>query len=111
MKADGHLYSLNGTPAGKEGKTKVTINGSGIEVITNDNNGDDNYRYNNGEPMNKLDSMKIKLEKEQQKIKDSLEKAKEKIEKQLQKIGGNGNTEPTPLSSQLSVISPMVDIN
>jgi hypothetical protein len=111
MKADGHLYNLGGTPAGKEGKTKVTINGSGIEVITNDNNGDDNYRYNNGEPMNKLDSMKIKLEKEQQKIKDSLEKAKEKIEKQLQKIGDNGNTEPTPLSSQLSVISPMVDIN
>ncbi len=109
MKADGHLYNLNGTPAGKEGRTKVNINSSGIEVITNDNNGNDNYRYNNGEPMTKIDSMKVIIEKEQQKIKDSLEKAKEKIEKQLEKIGGN--TEPVPLSSQLSVFSPMVDIN
>jgi len=112
MNADGHLYNLNGTPAGKEGRTKVNINSSGIEVIeviTDDNNGNDNYRYNNGEPMNKLDSMKVKLEKEQQKIKDSLEKAKEKIEKQLEKIGDN--TEPVPLNSQLSVFSSMVDIN
>jgi phage shock protein PspC (stress-responsive transcriptional regulator) len=109
MKADGHLYSLNGTPAGKDGNTKVTINGNGIEVITNDNSNNDNYRYNNGEPMNKPDSIKVKLENEKQKIKDSLEKAKEKIEKQLEKIGDN--IEPTPLSSQLSVFSPMVDIN
>ena len=109
MKADGHLYSLSGAPTGKDGRTKVTINKNGIEVITNDNNGNDNYRYNSEEPMNKLDSMKVKLEKEQQKIKDSLQKAKEKIEKQLEKIGDN--TEPVPLSSQLSLLSPMVDIN
>ncbi len=109
MKADGHLYSLNGTDAGKEGRTKVTINGSGIEVITNDNNGNDNYRYNSGEPMNKLDSMKVKLEKEEQRVKDSLEKAKEKIEKQLDKM--KNSNEPTALSSQLPVLSPMVGIN
>lgn len=109
MKADGHLYSLNGTPAGKQGRTKVTINKNGIEVITNENGNDDNYRYNDGEPMNKLDSIKVKLENEKQKVKDSLQKAKEKIEKQLEKIGDN--TEPAPLSSQLSVLSPMVDIN
>ena len=109
MKEDGHLYSLSERHTGKDGRTKVIINKNGIEVITNDNNGNDNYRYNSEEPMNKLDSMKVKLEKEQQKIKDSLQKAKEKIEKQLEKIGDN--TEPVPLSSQLSLLSPMVDIN
>ena len=41
------------------------------------------------EPMNRLDSLKMKLENEKQKIKDSLEKAKQKIEKQLEKIGDN----------------------
>ena len=109
MGADGQLYTLKGVPAGKEGRTKVTINSNGIEVITdNNNNGDDNYRYNSGEPMNKIDSMKVKLENEKQKIKDSLEKAKEKIEKQLEKIGDN--IEPTPLSSQLPAFSPLMEI-
>ena len=78
MGADGKLYTLKGVPAGKEGRTRVTINGNGIEVITDEKNGDDNYRYNGGEPMNKIDSMKMKLETEKQKIKDSLQKAKEK---------------------------------
>jgi phage shock protein PspC (stress-responsive transcriptional regulator) len=110
MGADGQLYTLKGVPAVKKGSTKVTINSSGIEVITDDsNNSEDNYRYNNGEPVNKIDSMKVKLENEKQKIKDSLEKAKQKIEKQLEKIGEN--IEPVPLSSQLSVISPMIEIN
>jgi phage shock protein PspC (stress-responsive transcriptional regulator) len=109
MKADGHLYSLNGTPAGKDGNTKVTINSNGIEVITNDKGNDENYRYNNGEPVNKMDSLRTKMENEKQKIKDSLEKAKEKIDKQLEKIGNN--IEPSPLSSQLQMLSPMVDIN
>ena len=115
MKADGHLYSLTGMRAGKEekrpGRTRVTVNGESVEITTDDNSNDDNYRYKNGESMNKVDSTRTKMENEQQKIKDSLQKAKEKIEKQLQKIGDNGNTEPPPLSSQLSVISPMVDIN
>ncbi len=111
MGADGKLYNSAGESAGSEkaSRTKVTINGNGIEAITDGKNGNDNYRYNNGEPMNKIDSVKVILEKEQQKIKDSLQKAKEKIEKQLEKIGDN--TEPVPLSSQLSVFSPMVDIN
>ncbi|MFM6925836.1 MAG: PspC domain-containing protein [Ferruginibacter sp.] len=109
MKADGHLYSLNGTRAGKEGHTKVTINQNGIEVITNENGNEDNYRYNDGEPMNKLDSIKVKLENEKQKVKDSLQKAKEKIEKQLEKIGDN--SEPAAVSSKLTVITPVVEIN
>ena len=110
MGADGQLYTLNGVPAGKQGRTKVTINSNGIEVITDENNnGNDNYRYNGGEPMNKIDSMKAKLENEKQKIKDSLEKAKQKIEQQLEKIGSN--VEPAPLSSQLPALSPMIEIN
>ena len=59
--------------------------------------------------MNKIDSMKVKLENEKQKIKDSLEKAKQKIEQQLEKIGDN--IEPAPLSSQLPALSPMMEIN
>ena len=109
MGADGQLYTLKGVPAGKERRTQVRINSNGIEVTTDENNGDDNYRYNSGEPMNKLDSIKVKLETEKQKIKDSLEKAKQKIEQQLEKIGDN--IDPTPLSSQLPVFSPMMEIN
>ena len=108
MNADGRLHNLNGTPASRSGRTKVNINSNGVEVITNDNN-DDNYRYNNGEPMNKLDSMQMKLQKEKQKVKDSLEKAKQKIEQQLEKIGNN--TEPAPLSSQLPAYNAMISID
>jgi phage shock protein PspC (stress-responsive transcriptional regulator) len=112
MGADGKLYTLKGIPAGDEDedgnrRTRVKINSNGIEVITNDNDGD-NYRYNNGEPANKIDSLKAKLETEKQRIKDSLEKAKQKIENQLEKIGGNN--EPAPTSSQLHALSPMLEI-
>ncbi len=112
MGADGKLYTLKGILAGDEdengnGRTRVNINKNGIEVITNDNN-DDNYRYNNGEPVNKIDSLKVKLETEKQRIKDSLEKAKQKIEKQLEKIGDN--TQPAASSSQLHALSPMMEI-
>jgi phage shock protein PspC (stress-responsive transcriptional regulator) len=108
MGADGQLYTLNGVPAGKDGRTRVTINSNGIEVITDVINNDENYRYNNDEPMNKIDSMKMKLENEKRKIKDSLEKTKLKIEQQLEKIGDN--IEPIPLSSQLPVFSPLIQI-
>ncbi len=107
MKADGRLYNLKGVPSGRAGRTKVTINGDGIEVITDDNN--DSYRYNKNEPMSKLDSMQLKMEKEKEKIKDSLEKAKQKIEQQLEKIGDN--IEPTPVSYQMPVLNPMMSID
>jgi hypothetical protein len=111
MGADGKLYTLKGVPAGEEdenGRTKVKINRNGIEVITDDKDDDDNYRYNNGEPANKLDSLKLKLN-EKQRIKDSLfEKAKEKIEKELGK--GGENNQPSNISIQLPVLSPMTEI-
>ena len=120
MKADG-LYTLDGRRAedwDNDHDTKVKIGPSGIEIhdsgdeikidknglkIKDGNNGD-NYRYNRDEPTDKIDSMKMKLEKEQQRVKDSLEKIKQNVEKQLEKIddkkGGGGETSvvyPTPL--------------
>ncbi len=109
MKADGRLYKLDGTPASRKGRTRVNINSNGVEVITDDNS-DDNYRYNNGEPINKIDSLNQKLQNEKKRLKDSLEKVKEKIEQQLDKIGANNN-DPMPLNAQLPVYSPMININ
>jgi hypothetical protein len=107
MKADGHLYDLNGNPANKSGRTKIKINGNGIEIETD--NSQDNYRYNNNDPMNKIDSMNLHIEKEKQKLKDSLEKVKQKIETQLEKIGGQ--VEPATISFQMPAINPLVEIN
>jgi methyl coenzyme M reductase subunit C-like uncharacterized protein (methanogenesis marker protein 7) len=59
--------------------------------------------------MNKIDSMKVKQEKEQQQLKDSLQKVKDKIEKQLEKL--DNNEDPMPLSAQMPVYSPMMNIN
>ena len=107
MGEDGRLYNLNGTPASRSsGRTRVTINDNGVEVTTDNK---DNYRYNSGEPMNKLDSMKVKLEKEQQRTKDSLQKVKDNIEKQLEKL--NNDEAPIPLNAQLPVYNPMMNIN
>ncbi|MBS1752648.1 MAG: PspC domain-containing protein [Ferruginibacter sp.] len=115
MKADGKLYSANGEPAKRNGRSTIIINSNGVEVITNDgdnsNSGNtDNYRYNaNDNPVNKLDSLKSKLEKEKEYLKDSLKKAKDKIEQQLNKIGGE--EEPLPLSStRLPVFGPVMSI-
>ena len=112
MKADG-LYTTDGEPADRnkyEEKNKVKIGKDGIEIDDNgnrisiDKNGvridesSDGYRYNNSQPSTALDSMKLKLEKEQKRTKDSLEKVKESIEKQLEKIDVNKN-EPEAMSS------------
>jgi len=106
MNADGRLYTIDGKPASRSGRTRISIDRNGVEVITDEGNENDNYRYNSGEPLNKIDSMKMKLELEKQQIKDSLQKVKDKIEQQLDKIGGN--TDPTPLSAQLTVFEPIV---
>jgi len=103
MKEDG-LYTLDGRKAdGWNDKRK--------QKKTSDTNADedDNYRYNN-EPLNKIDSIKIKLENEKQRVKDSLEKAKEKIEQQLEKFGNNSDN-PVPLSAQSPFNNPVMNIN
>jgi hypothetical protein len=113
MKADG-LYTLDGRRAedwDNDHETKVKIGPNGVEIndhgdkIKIDKNGiklkdgssGDGYRYNSDEPINKIDSMKSKLEKEQQRVKDSLEKVKQNVEKQLEKIS-DPNTNKTEAS-------------
>ena len=109
MKADGHLYTLSGIPASRSHNTRVRIDNNGIEINTGTDN-EDNYRYNNDQPMNKLDSMKHKLEREQQLIKDSLQKAKDKIERQLEKL--DNTDEPMPVSVyKLPMFGPVVNMN
>jgi phage shock protein PspC (stress-responsive transcriptional regulator)/heme/copper-type cytochrome/quinol oxidase subunit 2 len=111
MRADGHLYTLNGIPAGKEEnyKTRVIIDGNGIEVNTNSDN-DNNYRYNDNQPLNKVDSLKIKLDKEKQSLKDSLKKASEKIHQQLEKL--DNTEEPGPGSTYvMPMYGPVMNIN
>lgn len=108
MNADGRLYTLSGIPAYRSGRSRVTINGNGIEVVT-DESGSDNYRYNSSEPLNNIDSLEQKLESEKKRIKDSLQKAKEKIEQQLDKI--NSNNEPGPISYEVPIPSPLAHIN
>lgn len=119
MKSDG-LYRADGEPADSDKrrerreKNKVKIGKDGIEINDNGDNikidkngvrineGQDTYRYDNSQPT-AIDSMKIKLEKEQKRVKDSLEKAKENIDKQLEKIDAknvkNDNAEVERLSS------------
>ena len=109
MKADG-LYTLDDRKADGSNDKKTKKEKLGNTTNT-DGSGDDNYRYNDGKPLDKLDSMKMKLEKEKQRTKDSLEKVKQKIEEQLDKIGESGSTDPMPLSSNTPVYSPVISIN
>ncbi|MFN8244678.1 MAG: PspC domain-containing protein [Ferruginibacter sp.] len=94
MRADGKLYNMNGVPAGQHTPSRFEKNSTRVTVTSGD--GDD-YRYDNTTaPLNKVDSLKQKLEKEKQKLRDSLEKAKDKIDKQLEKMD---NTEaPDPVT-------------
>ncbi|MEO5891264.1 MAG: PspC domain-containing protein [Ferruginibacter sp.] len=122
MKADG-LYTLDGNPADhdkadknnkvKIGKDGIEINDEGKKIII-DKNGikvdesKDGYRYDKTEPLDALDSIKLKLEKAQQRTKDSLEKVKENIDKQLEKIdnskGETGALSSYPLQSYLLLV-------
>ena len=98
MTKDG-LFTKDGKPADSYRRNKVDINSNGIDVrdkngrvrinrdgITIDDNNDSegNYRYDD-KPMDKFDSIKMKIKKEEKRYKDSLQKEKEKIEKQLEK--------------------------
>ena len=78
----------------REGKSRVRINENGISVDETDeeNKTDDNtesgtYRYDSKTPLNKFDSMKIKIQKDEKRYNDSIEEAKKKISKQVEKDG------------------------
>ena len=122
MKADG-LYTLDGKPARdyhNEGGKRVRVRPNGIEIrdgnkkVTIDDDGvnvdegKDNYRYDNNAPINRLDSLQLKLESEKKQAKDSLQKAKENIERQLEKIETNKKQEPTAMTSnRVMLINPV----
>ena len=119
MKADG-LFALDGSPADKwknDNDKKIKIYKNGIEINDGDKkinineNGvkiDDNYRYDRNSTIDKIDSLKNKLEKDQQRIKDSLEKVKQNIEKQLEKISLNESGDAGNLSyNTLTMMNPV----
>lgn len=109
MRADGHLYTLRGQPAGSAYKTRVTINDNGIEVNTNADN-EDNYRYNNNQPVNKTDTIKMKIQKDQQKLKDDSQKIKDEILKQHAKADKTEEIAPS-IVYQLPMYGPVMTIN
>ncbi len=97
MKEDG-LYTLDGQPADewrkeerdrrngidiRDGDTRVEIDENGIRVT---DSSEENYRYENRRHQQAIDSIKTKLETQQQKLKDSLQKVKEKAEEELKKL-------------------------
>jgi phage shock protein PspC (stress-responsive transcriptional regulator) len=122
MKADG-LYTLDGQPANtwdrprvkigpdgidvQDGKTRVMINENGLQVKEDENN----YRYDKNNPASTLDSLKLKLQKEEMRMKDSLQKAKENIENQLKKIDDKGKGGTTSVSYILPAYNPMLIMN
>jgi phage shock protein PspC (stress-responsive transcriptional regulator) len=127
MKADG-LHTLDGRRAedwDNDHDTKVKIGPAGIEINDNgdkikiDKNGvkvqdggnGDNYRYNSNESINKIDSMKQKLEKEQQRVKDSLEKVKQKVEKQLEKIEDKKENETAAVVYPPTIFIPFINFD
>ena len=92
------LVTLDGKPASSGNKNgirrteKVVIDGETIyekieEDAINDESG--SYRYESNAPVNKLDSAKINLKKEEKRFKDSLEQQKKKIDKQLEKYNNS----------------------
>ncbi|MEO5943724.1 MAG: PspC domain-containing protein [Ferruginibacter sp.] len=130
MKADG-LYTLDDKPAdtyknGDERKSKKTIIkkdkfGNTITIKTTDDNSDGedqnsdatgDYRYDNSKtPVTALDSLKVKLQVEEKRTKDSLEKEKIKIDNQLKKMN-NKQTEPTAMNTiTLTTYNPMLLMN
>ncbi len=105
MTKDG-LYTNDGKPADSYRRKNIDINGN--EINRNDRKGrvkitkdgvtvyegdDENYRYDD-KPMDKFDSIKMNIRREEKRYKDSLQKEKEKIEKQLDKYENKneGNT-------------------
>jgi phage shock protein PspC (stress-responsive transcriptional regulator) len=98
MTKDG-LFTLNGKPANYQNNKstrskKVIIDGETIyenveEVDNNDDDGPGTYRYDNNAPANKVDTLKMNLQKEEKRYKDSLEEEKKKIDRQLEKYNNS----------------------
>jgi phage shock protein PspC (stress-responsive transcriptional regulator) len=91
-------------------------NGNTTTTITTN---DDNYRYDNTEPAtNKVDSIRQKRDKEDQKLKDSLEKVKENADKikenaerELEKLNNRNDNEEDEPEALMSNYVPLKDIS
>ena len=107
------LYTLDGKPADERNEPKsknrrgthITIDANGINV----QDGDD-YRYDNN-TVPAIDSLRQKLEREQQRAKDSLQKAKDKIEQQLEKLDDKANGPTAFVPYSLPSYNPMLNMN
>ena len=105
-------YKKNGVNINENGidirdrKGRVKINKDGVSVYEGD---DENYRYDD-KPMNKFDSIKMNMKKEEKRYKDSLQKEKERIEKQLEKYD-NKEESNTFLFKSLPFRNAMVLLN
>ena len=123
MTKDG-LFTKDGKPADNYRRNKVDINSNGIDIrdgndrvridkngitIDENNDSDGNYRYDD-KPMDKFDSIKLNIKKEEKRYKDSLQKEKEKIEKQLEKYE-NKEESNTFLFKSLPFRNAMVLLN
>lgn len=94
MQKDG-LYAEDGLPADSykrdeiERKNRKYDENGDYQGENNSGNGGA-YRYDTSGDAKPtaIDSLKVKLQQEERRTKDSLQKAKEKIEKQLEKLGG-----------------------
>ena len=119
MKADG-LYNPDGKPADEWKHPGIRINEKGIRIRDNnddikmDENGiniikPDGYRYKDTMKMDKLDSLKLKLQQEQIRVKDSLQKEKTRIEKQLEKINNKSDGGMAMVNS-MPVYNPLLSM-
>ncbi|MEJ7625666.1 MAG: PspC domain-containing protein [Ferruginibacter sp.] len=94
----------------RNNKTKVEINERGLRITTDGS--EDNYRYEDSSPPVKIDTIKLKQQLQQERIKDSLQKVKEKIESELKKIGNRESAgEPTALMNSFPAFNPLVIMN
>lgn len=116
MKADG-LYTLNGEPADEwkhprpsdDDNDSMNVQDENGNVIRKNQN--DNYRYDKNSPATKIDSMKMELDRQQQRMKDSLQKEKERIDKELQKMGTSAAEASSTISYSMPAYNPMLILN
>ncbi len=123
MKMDG-LFTKDGKQADRYRKNEVEINSNGVDardrngrvrinkngITIEDSNDKGNYRYDDKKPMDKIDSIKMNLQKVEKRYKDSLQKEKEKIEKQLEKYE-NKDESNTFLLKSLPFRNAMIVLN
>lgn len=107
MKEDG-LYTLYGAPA-DEWKRSRRNEGNSPEGISDPGNPMNNGRYRYDEQsVPSVDSLRLKLEMEKQRVADSLRRVKESAEKQLDKLNAKNEENGYMETGRLMTYSPML---